>query len=541
VPAERYEGGWHHLSPDDTGVYGAAIDNAHAAARGMRQSRRPVTVALIGYGIDVEHEAIENAIWVNPRAGRSGRRDMHGWNFLGNDTVTLDRISREGDREYFRLRDRYDHYVILTGDGKAYGVDPVTGAPVELEIPADREELDYFFNTVLPESVTAELYRALPLSRLVVWLMRDADRRMREQFPDRQLTVQDFRALFRNPEQVTPFEKRLFVFADLMVSITGSESWDDVLRYMDMTFMPFQEREYQRGLRIGPPRDRELIGDDPYDLDDRDYGSPNLMAENAGFGSMLAGIIGADRRGGRMRGISDNVRIMTLRVDAGERDESYTKDVALAIRYAVDNGAQIIQLGKTNTLYPRPHSQWVDDALRYAESKGVLVVIPMMDYSYDLDIQPFYPRRHTRDGRELTNVITVAASDSLGNSYKWANFSATQLDIFAPGVEILSSHTDGRYAFASGSAFAAAVVTGTAALIKDYYPWITPAQMRKLLMDNVTPRGDAEVEKQFYFYAEGQAPRIITDLFLFSELSASGGILNAERAFKAAASLRRQQ
>jgi subtilisin family serine protease len=210
--------------------------------------------------------------------------------------------------------------------------------------------------------------------------------------------------------------------------------------------------------------------------------------------------------------------------------------MANAIRYAVDKGADIIQLGKTNTMYPLPWSKWVDEALLYAEKKGVLVVIPMMDLSYNLDDQPFYPNRHL-NGRELSNIITVAASDADGNPYGTANFSNKELDLFAPGVDIQSIYVNGILNEDSGSELAAAVLTGVTALIKSYYPEITPEQMRKLLMNTVTPRGNEEVEKSFVMYTDGKRGALVKDIFLFKDLCVSGGILNAEKAVEEAGKL----
>jgi subtilisin family serine protease len=309
-----------------------------------------------------------------------------------------------------------------------------------------------------------------------------------------------------------------------MFMSSGTESWDRTLEYADTKYVAHQQQRYEQMLKSKYPRERQLIGDDPHDLNDTHYGNNNLLTDDAGYGTMQASVIVETAGAGQ-------VKIMALRVDEDSYGESYVKDVALAIRYAVDKGADIIQLGKTNTLYPHPHSQWVDEALQYAAQKDILVVVPMMDYSYNLDDQPFYPNRHVKGG-DLSNIITVAASDSLGNPYAYANFSKTELDLFAPGVNINAAYSKDAYATSSGSAFAAAMVTGVAAFIKSHYPGMSPAAMRKLLMNSVTGRGDAEIEKQFYLYKDGRKGRLVTDLLLFTDLCASGGILNAEKAIQ---------
>jgi subtilisin family serine protease len=528
--------GWQNLSPDEGGIYGAAVEQMHLRAEGMKPAKKPVTVALIGYGIDIGHSAIREAVWVNPKEKANGKDDdrngwtddLHGWNFLGNDTTTLDRISREGEREYLRLKEKYENYFSVV-DGKVYRYDSVAQKAVEAPYPEDRKEFEYFLR-VKGESEIAQAYGGVRLGKVIVAYIRDLDRKLKAQHPGKKLTRQDFQAASAGSDLST-FESTLINLVDMMFLSTGNDDWDTMVEYASSQFVRGQQASYEQVLRSRTPREGVILGDDPYDLNDKGYGNPDLSAENAPYGTMLAGLI-AGRSNENVSGVAPNAKIMALRVDAGEQDESRVKDVALAIRYAVDKGAQVIQLGRGNTLYPYPYGEWVDEALRYAEQQGVLVVIPVMDLSYDLGVQPFYPNRHIAGG-DLTNVITVAASDHAGHPFKYANYSTTELDLFAPGVDVESAYRDNAYAIGSGSAYAAAMVTGTAAFIKSYYPGITPAQMRKLLMETVTPRKDVEIEKQFYLYRNGQA-RLTTDLFLFDDLSASGGILNAARAFEAA-------
>jgi subtilisin family serine protease len=520
---------WQNLSLENHGVYDAGVSEAHALAKGMKPAKK-VTVALIGYGIDVEHKALKNAIWTNPKEKPNGKDDdrdgriddLHGWNFLGNATATVDTLSREGDREFLRLKDKYAHYPVVVDD-KVYRYDSIAGALVETAFPENRQEFDYF-RTVIAESEIGRSALGITLTKAVVSFMHKLDSTLRQKFPDKQLTKKDFQAI--DTRNASIIEKNLYGLIELMFMSSGSDSWDKTMEYADTKYVAHQQGQYKRMLKRKYPKERQLIGDNPCDLTDTHYGNNNLRADNAGYGTMQAGIIAETAGAGQ-------VKIMALRVDADDYGESYVKDVALAIRYAADKGADIIQLGKTNTLYPHPYAQWVDEALQYAAQKGILVVIPMMDYSYNLDDQPFYPNRRVKDA-ELSNIITVAASDSLGNPYKYANFSKTELDLFAPGVNVSAAYLDNTYAVGSGSAFAAAAVTGAAAFIKSHCPEITPAAMRKLLMENVTSREDAEVEKQLYMYKNGQKDRLMTDLFLFTDLCASGGILNVEKAFSKA-------
>ena len=573
TPAE----GWQHKSFASDSVYGAAINNACRLLKG-RKPAKTVTVALVGYGMDVEQRDLAGAIWTNTREKPNGKDDdkngyvddFHGWNFLGTpDGKSLNRLSRVGDREFFRLKDKYARYIFV--DNKCYSLaenirglaesqrglidssrnlsenvwwlaenireltdssrylDNSSPAVVEVAPPANCAEFDYFRNVVLPESPIGGRYMGVMFAKMVVAFVHDADSVLRQKYPGKILTKRDFESVYDglSPDTLTN------IFAgsvQLLFMSVGRESWDAVRQFADTGYVQFQQKSYERQLRNTFLGERKYIGDNPYDLNDKPYGNNNLASANAGQGVMLAALIGARRNNGEgIDGVAAQVKIMSLRIDADPYGEPYMKDMALAIRYAADNGADVIQLGKTNAIYPQPWSMWVDDALRHAERKGVLVVIPMMDLSYNLDNKPFYPMRRT-DGGELSNVITVAASDAAGNPYTTVNFSNKTLDLFAPGVEIASISKEGKPAIDSGSEFAAAVLSGVAALIKSYYPKITPAEMRRLLMDTVTPRDEAEVEKTFVMYHNGAPVRRVKDVFMFKDLSVSGGILDAEKA-----------
>lgn len=534
--AQQPATGWQNLSPED-GVFGVATVKMHEAAHGMKPAKKPVTVALVGFGVDINHRAIENAVWKNPKERPNGRDDdrngwvddLHGWNFLGNDTITLDRISREGDRSYLLLRDKYRNYISVT-DGKAYGFndDPRQRRIVELPMPEDMEEFEYYLRAKA-ESDIAQRDGDRRTMQAQTLFMKEMDRRMREEFPGKKLTTDDMATIVNRPE-ISQAVKNMAALTGVLTMVVGTQDWDTIMEYGEKYIFPSVDQP-ERTLVDTTPSEVLVTGDDMYDLSVKGYGNGNLMAENATFGTMQAGLIAATGNA-TVEGVAPDAKLMFLRVDAGERDESHVKDVALAIRYAVDKGAQVIQLGRGNTLYPYRWSEWVDDALRYAERKGVLVVIPVMDLSYDMEETPFYPNRHTAGG-ELTNVITVAASNAEGNPLIGANFGPKYLDIFAPGVDVESTYPENSYAVGSGSYLAASMVTGVAAFIKSYFPKITPAQMRNVLMKSVTPRGDAEVEKQFYLNG-----KIATDLFLFEQLSASGGILNGEKAFEEAKRLK---
>lgn len=199
--------------------------------------------------------------------------------------------------------------------------------------------------------------------------------------------------------------------------------------------------------------------------------------------------------------------------------------MALAIRYAVNHGADVILLPEQNSLYPEEQKQWVSDALKEAEKKGALVVVPVWDLSTDMDKEEFFPnRKMTKDG-ELTNLMVVASSDKKGNPVLNTNYGATSLDIYAPGTDIYSSYMGDTYQTGSGEVMSSATVAGVAALLKTYFPKLTGTQIRDILLKSVTSRKGVEVEKGILVKKKNSQ-----DLFLFDDLCISGGIVNAYQA-----------
>ena len=265
------------------------------------------------------------------------------------------------------------------------------------------------------------------------------------------------------------------------------------------------------------------------DINDNKYGNNVLLTPDAANGTMAAGIIAAKRENGLGgNGIMDQAEIMTLRVSASD-GEPYLKDIALAIRYAVDHHADIIVLPVQNSLYPEDQKKWISEALEYAESKGVLAIASAWEGSQDLAVETYFPNRWMTGKKELTNLMIVSSSDKEGNPSMESNYGAKEVDLYAPGINIYSTYTGDAYQTGTGLVLAASTTAGVAALVKAYYPHLTGTQIRNILLETVTSRKDAEVEKGIIV---DEKPT--QDLFLFGDLCLSGGIINAYQAVVAA-------
>ena len=489
---------WFNCSFDKDSVYGAEVNKAYEylKANKKKAKKRPV-VALIGTGMDVEHEDLKHAIWMNPKEKLNQKDDdknglvddINGWNFIGGkDGQVMEALTREGEREFFRLKDKYADYIF---DGKKY-YKIVNGKRQEVPVPENMEEYNYYCYKVMPESRIGGTYGGLQLSYVIEEYVEKFDKDMKKRFPGKELTVEDFQSCY------DPKAER--------------DSLSEVA--------------YEYALKkYGTDNRKEIVGDNPLDINDTQYGNNVLLTSDAATGVMKAGVIAAKRDNGvGSNGIADNAEIMTLRIHPGE-GEPYLKDMALAIRYAVNHGADIILLPEQNSLYPEEQRQWVADALKEAEKKGALVIVPVWDLSVDMDKDEFFPNRKMRKDGELTNFMVVASSDKNGNPVLNTNYGATTLDLYAPGTDIYSSYMGDTYQKGTGEGMASATVAGVAALVKSYFPKLTGSQIRDILLKSVTSRKGVEVEKGIRV---NDSPS--QDLFLFDDLCISGGIVNAYQA-----------
>ena len=525
---------WYNCSFDKDGVYGCEGNKAYDFLKDKKVKKRPI-VALIGTGIDVEHEDIKQAIWVNPKEKADGKDndknglvdDINGWNFLGGkDGQVMEATMREGDREFLRLKDKYADYIF---DGKNYNK-VIDGKLTKVADPENIEEYNYYRNQVLPESPMAGTYSGWQLTYVLKAYADKFDQMMKERFPGKELTEADFSICYDPKAPRNSLSEVSFMMCAMGFGVYKTDKWETVYAGIKSGAQIEQAKaEYERKVgQFGADGRKDIIGDNYLDINDNKYGNNVLLTADAAIGTMEAGIIVAKRENGLGgNGIMDQAEIMTLRVAAN--GEPYLKDIALAIRYAVDHQADIIMLPVQNTLYPEDQKKWISEALEYAESKGVFCVTPAWEGAQDLAVETYYPNRWMTGKKELTNLMVVCSSDKNGNPSMNSNYGAKEVDLYAPGMEIYSTYTGDTYQSGTGLGLAAATTVGVAALIKAYYPHLTGTQIRNILLETVTSRKDAEVEKGIV--VDGNPTQ---DLFLFGDLCLSGGIINAYQAVVAA-------
>ncbi|WP_201747930.1 S8 family peptidase [Chitinophaga vietnamensis] len=509
---------WHLLSYDTDSVYGTATEKAYKELLKGKKST-PVIVAVIDSGIDTLHEDLRGILWTNPGEipgngkdddGNGYVDDIHGWNFLGGkDGGSVKEDSDEATREYYRYKHLYGNPdSALNKDSKEYATWQQLQKKVEK--PTSQDKVTYKNMTKLQENLNK-------CETILKGYLHKDDFTV-AQLDSIQTTSQDV-LLARN-------------FMSRLLKSTGDEplSFSDFKMEFD-EYMNSLKRKAESGDVLPNANRQRIVGDNLEDINDKHYGNNDVMGQFGFHGTHVSGIIAALRNNGiGMDGVADNVRIMFVKAvpDGDERD----KDIALAIRYAVDNGAQIINMsfGKPYS----PHKDWVDDAVRYAEKKGVLLIHAAGNDGNNNDSIPNYPNPFYLDGTRATNFVTVGASSTGRGNDKVANFSnygKKEVDLFAPGVQIYSTIPGGnKYGSASGTSMASPVVAGVAALVLSYYPDLSARQLKYVLEKSAQPLPDGTTMVNKPGSSDVQVP--------FADLSATGGIVNAYEALKVAATIK---
>jgi subtilisin family serine protease len=244
----------------------------------------------------------------------------------------------------------------------------------------------------------------------------------------------------------------------------------------------------------------------------------------------VAGLIGALRNNGYgINGVTDNVRIMVIK--AVPNGDEYDKDIANAIRYAVDNGAKVVNMSFGKKI--SPHKEWVDEAFKYAASKDVLLVQASGNDSEDMDTNPDFPNDTFLDSSstDADNVVNVGASGPrMGEQLagEFSNYGKKSVDVFAPGVKVTTVDTDAEFMTEDGTSFSSPVTAGIAALVLEYYPALSAKQLKQVLLQSATPLTGTMVIK----------PGSKTIKVDFASLSKTGGIVNAFKALQIASKMK---
>ena len=491
---------WFLLDPEKDGYEGVRTNAfyKYLSTLSFVPERKDVIVAVIDSGFDIDHPDLKDNIWSNEKEinGAAGiddddngfTDDFHGWNFLGD----THEIPYEVTREYYRL--------------KKLNTSPTDAYFIKVQEEFENKKDDVFssqsgISETLNEYIKAEnTLREKNISSDPQKLMEISDE-LKGKYQDAASIILGIYMLYGTDKN------------DL---IELNDKFNTKARVL------FDSSEYV------------ISGENKELLLEINYGNNDVTEKTEEHGTHVSGIIGSKKTGQ-----AHFVKIMCLRAVPNEGDER-DKDIGNAIRYAVDNGADIINMSAGKYFSPNP--EFVAEAVKYAEDKGVLFVVSAGNDGKDITNIVNYPVKYEiTDGEKkyFTNMIVVGASswmkqwsetkdpDNMNSKYDLAasftNYSDSVVDIFAPGVQINSTVPNDSYKRLSGTSMASPVVAGIAAVIKSYFPQLTAAQLKDVILSSVRMYDGLRVK------VKGKSSKIP-----FSELSKTGGVIDLINAYKKA-------
>ena len=486
---------WSHSDLVTDSIPGMSIDKAYAFLQGKKGVE--VVVGVVDSGTDLLHEDLKDVAWVNekeiPSNGIDDDKngyvdDINGWNFLGS-------IYKE-HLEYQRI----------------------VKDPSIADEASVKEATKFYDEKVAAAKANEKRYGQM------LKMVSNADDAISKHLSKSDYSKDDVTKIETEDnalKQSIEVAKQMYGFGLNSLTQAKQELSKLVESASSMLSGEDLKKEY-----------RSVLGDDPNTMDNISYGdaATGHSSKDEAHGTHVSGIIAASRNNKLgMNGVATNVKIMAVR--AVPDGDEYDKDVALGLRYAVDNGAKVI-----NTSFGKgfsPKKEWVYEAILYAASKDVLIVNAAGNDGKNLDVEKTYPN----DSRDLVteisdNVLTVGAmsanyDENLPASF--SNYGKINVDVFAPGVQIYSTIPDGEYAKFNGTSMAAPSTAGVAALLRSYYPKLSASQVKHILMNSGTMI-DFDVIKPGSSSREKPAGEKVP----FSELSVSGRVVNAYNALKMA-------
>jgi len=478
---------WSHLDLVKDTIPGMSVDKAYEFLKGKKG--KTVVVGVIDSGVDTEHEDLKNVLWTNKKeVANNGKDDdkngyiddVHGWNFLGD------------------INDENLEFVRILRDKSL--ADAATIATAQKE-----------YDTQYQQAVGSKAQYEQILQQV-----KGADEALAKHLGKEDYTKNEVKGIETKDEALLQNIK--------VAGMAYANGFDSLTAFSEEIKSGVDHFSDRLNSHLNMTNDfRGVLKDNPNDITDTAYGN-NIMwgpeKDGALHGTHVAGIIAAERNNGKgMNGIAHNVEIMTVR--AVPNGDEYDKDIALAFRYAVDNGAKVINtsFGKSYST----HSKWVYDAIKYAAEKDVLIVNAAGNDGTDLDTKNIYPNDQVSNGAEIANnFLTVGALNFKYGSElvaTFSNYGKINVDVFAPGVKIYAPVPHNKYQHLQGTSMASPNVAGVAALIRSYYPKLKAAQVKQILMTSGLPikstvimAGDPSIKKTL------------------NDVSTSGKIVNAYNA-----------
>jgi subtilisin family serine protease len=503
---------WHWKDLEKDGVHGVSLFKAQQLLTDLKLKPMPIIIAILDGGIDTAHLQIKPLLWNNPKEipgnalddDQNGYiDDVHGWNFLGNAAgQNINKASDEKSRIYHRYKNEF----------KQDKIDSVSW-------DAKKKQDFYSWQQAAAEIVFSE-DDAANLS--FIKMARNAVVKM-GLILIREIVDTNF-----TTEQLEAYQPIGKLTADTKISYLRTMQALGIDRMSGHYSIVEDLNDYiagkdQSAVSIDtPPEDlRKKITQDQYEnFNDQYYGNNNITGPNAKHGTHVAGLAaGIVDTNFTKSNFSNPIQIMGVRV-VPDGDE-YDKDVALGIRYAVNNGAKVINMsfGKSFS----PEQAWVDSAIRYAASKDVLIIHSAGNESYDLNNKSVYPSPYSNVFKDkASNMITVGASSDpvIAESIltDFSNYGNKIVDVLSPGNKIFSSLPNQAFGFLNGTSMSAPILSHIAALVRAYFPKLSATEVKAILLQSNWKPNDSNA-----LFPIPQTDQSIK----LTDISAEGGIINA--------------
>ena len=471
---------WYHKDFSTTNVYGVNTDNAYKFLESKGLKPRTIVVGVLDSGVEVDHPGLINNMWKNPNEipnngiddDKNGYvDDIYGWNFIGGKTADVD----ADNLEVTRMVKKYQP--IFEGTDSAKNRANQAKMPEEYAIYQKSKKLydekgseakqyyHYFsgFNNAIPS--IAKTLNGKTLTKANLAAIKPASQEDSRNLQILNSLVQDAGNVGKTPKEVEELLRK-----EIEGALKHYES--QATKHYNLDFDPRAE----------------IVGDNYDNYNEKHYGNNHYEGPDASHGTHVSGIIAGLPHGNEAQyGVAHKVaKIMTVRAvpDGDERD----KDVANAIRYAVDNGAKILNMSFGKAVSPGKKHVW--EAMKYAEKKGVLLVKAAGNENQNIGENEYFPTNFMKQSDEkpfVSNMIVVGASTNNSQNLRarFSNYNGKMVDVFAPGQEIYSTVPDAKYEYLQGTSMASPVVAGAAAVLWAYMPSLTPQQIKEALVKTV--------------------------------------------------------
>ena len=506
--------GWHLLgastameaSANEWKNQGIALHQAYSLLDSTARSPKKVVVAIIDSGSDVDHEDLKETIWINEDEvvgnmldddANGYVDDVFGWNFIGGqDSSHVNYDTYELTRLYVKGLELFSVFDTLTNIPDSLTDEYLQFKDIEEEFEAERSSLE------------SELIQIKQLQQNIESILFFLGETSLD-------SVEVNNYLSDEIEPSMQMQEALGFVALLQDNGINEQLIDEYIEQIGV------QLEYGYNISFDP---RSIVGDDYEDLDNRFYGNSDVKGPDYDHGTHVAGIIAANRDNNIGAIGITQVELMIIRAipNGDERD----KDVANAIRYAVDNGADVINMsfGKSYS----PELFYVQQAIEYAAQNEVLMVHAAGNDGANIDSVANYPSPIISDGSSSPYLITVGASGWQGVNElaaSFSNYGASTVDLFAPGVDIYSTMPNQEYELSNGTSMAAPVVSGVFALLMQYFPEYSPLEIKEIIVSSVV-----KTDEQIMLPGQSLEAQYVP----FDSLSKHGGIVNAYRAVREA-------